>query len=292
MEPASLIIDVNKPYNLRYTVLFHGWLNLPPFEWDSENNLLRRVEDIDSDFSVLLEIKQKNSRRIQIMISDKDRISQLDKARLRGRINRMLNYEKDLNPLKRLAEKNREQKIIDYLDAGGGYPLRGATLFEDVVKTLFTCNASWPFTVKMTTELCRRYGAKISSSNIWGFPDFGDVPRDPQIQIGYRKKYLNNILEGYDKLKSVSETNSGYDLIRSEIQNINGLGPYSTSHIMILLGDYSRIPIDREVASYHKIEYSKKNINKIQSCYEKKWSDWAYAGYKINRITNKKNWIG
>lgn len=38
---------MGKRYDLRATVLSHGWVKLAPFSWNDEKSMLSRVENID-----------------------------------------------------------------------------------------------------------------------------------------------------------------------------------------------------------------------------------------------------
>lgn len=53
--------------------------------------------------------------------------------------------------------------------AGRGRLMRSASFFEDVVKTVTSCNVTWPSTVNMNAKLCRVVGAP-SDSGLYAFP--------------------------------------------------------------------------------------------------------------------------
>ena len=70
---------------------------------------------------------------------------------------------------------------------------------------------------------------------------------------------------------------------------LKGIGPYAAAHCRILLGDYSRLAIDSEVAEF-AVKILGLPVDKISSHYDS-WGKYRFLGYKLNRIIDRNNWI-
>jgi len=285
-----MVLTYPRPYNLQMTALSHGWVNLSPFFWDEIKPILHRIERIN-DITVHCRIKQIDNKRVGMYINDISSLSKNDRQIVIKRLTRALNYNPDLINFVKIATINKEYDFLPIIEKGGGFFLRGTTLFEDIVKTVFTCNASWGYTKQMSKEMGRKYGSKCYCCGQWSFPDWQDIPSSLDIKIGYRKKTIRHIVEAYPDLLECylkKDCNMLYD----SLLKINGIGAYSAAHIMNLVGDYSRMPVDREIATFLGYEYNKKNISIIKEEYESRWGRWAFLAYKLKRITQGNNWIG
>lgn len=61
--------------------------------------------------------------------------------------------------------------------------------------------------------------------------------------------------------------------------SIKGIGPSTASHVMVLLHNFSRIPIDSEVSNYMKTNYNL-TVDQISDFYNP-WEKYKFLGYKI-----------
>lgn len=281
------IINLNKPFNLKHTALSHGWVNLSPFWWEDESSTLNKIESVRGT-AYHCSIKQKG---IMLILSSKPTPESLEKNILKARIERGLGLSIDLDPFISLLKEKGKRKMEKFILSGGGYLLRGSTFFEDVVKTIFTCNANWSYTKKMANDICNKYGAQCHCCQKNSFPEYDLLPKTLHINAGYRGKIVERVLAAYPDLERELDAQKYDDLYRSLLR-IKGIGEYSAAHIMSLGGDYCRMPIDREVCTFLGFDYSKESIRTIQRKYSEEWGRWAFLAYKIERIVCKKNWIG
>jgi N-glycosylase/DNA lyase len=100
------------------------------------------------------------------------------------------------------------------------------------------------------------------------------------LKLGFRSKV---IIETTTKLLEKNIINiEGHETDKTTYQNllsIKGIGPYTASHVMVLLHDFSRIPIDSEVSNYMKTNYSL-TVDQISDFYNP-WEKYKFLGYKI-----------
>ncbi len=167
------------------------------------------------------------------------------------------------------------------LAAGGGRFLRGTTLFEDAVKTLFTTNASWRFTQRMTANVL-----KLSPSGDT-FPSLVDVAAVTEqdvrttVRCGYRAAYLLQMAQRFREAPEEASLLEG---------GLPGLGQYGMRHLRMLEGDYSVIPVDSEVRSFCRDQLGCATDGDIQRSFDA-WGDYRFVGYKLMRIARRLNWI-
>src|SRR5690606_27795201 len=82
--------------------------------------------------------------------------SAADRAELRARLTRMLRLDET-------AEHVAAFHAVDgrWKADGRGRLMRSPTLFEDIIKTVTSCNVTWPGTINMNRRLCEVYGREV-----------------------------------------------------------------------------------------------------------------------------------
>jgi len=291
---SNLKIELKRVnFSLRKTVLSHGWVNLPPYNYDYKNNVLYRTE-IVNDNLIELFISQKDNF-VTVKIKSKEKLDKSAKNKIKKKIHNIFQLDIDLDEFCTLAKK-LNKRIFRYLNAGGGRFLTGISLFEDVVKTLLTTNTTWNQTVKMSENFISQFNKiKYKTPIICGFPTYCEFRKiKPNkvikgLRFGYRNEYLINIINKF--LEKEGFVDDDKMTIINELREVKGIGKYSIAHIKCLMGIFDEIPIDSEVIKYAKLKgigHSEKQIIKYYQEYEQ----YAFLAYKIDRIVNKINWIG
>lgn len=164
--------------------------------------------------------------------------------------------------------------------SGRGRLMRSATLFEDVVKTITSCNVAWPSTIIMNRRLCEVAGLR-SASGLHAFPTAARLARmRPQTLrarcgVGYRDARIVEIARLFARdagpavpraaaARDVSwPTRAGFtawlenpathdDAIHDALLELPGIGPYAAANILQLLGRYARLPLDTESIRHAK----------------------------------------
>jgi 3-methyladenine DNA glycosylase/8-oxoguanine DNA glycosylase len=132
---------------------------------------------------------------------------------------------------------------------------RSPTLFEDVVKTVTSCNVTWPSTVNMNQNMCEVLGRRGA------FPTAGAMARTrpgtlrARCRVGYRDRRLVELAGLFTPRRGrPAEVDEAYladpatpdDEVFKFLKGLPGIGPYAAGNIMMLLGRYSRLAIDSE----------------------------------------------
>lgn len=170
----------------------------------------------------------------------------------------VLRLDEDLSPFYELASGDPE---LSWVTRGAGRMVRGATVFEDIVKTLCTTNCAWSATIRMIHALVEHLGEKAP-----GAPETGPLGRTfptPEamaeagegfyknvVRAGYRGRYLlalsRSVAEGMLDIESLDAP--AEELPDEELERrllaLPGVGPYAAAHTMMMLGRYSRLVLD------------------------------------------------
>ena len=284
MKPSATFTTELSFSNLESTVKSHGWVNLPPFTWDEQKKKLHRHENINGK-QVELILTQK-SEKIVCSCYSSSLLSKPDKRLLRERFFYMVGREIELDPFISLA-KTLDPQIYKLANRGWGRFLRGTSLFEDVVKTLFTTNASWQFTQLMCHRLleeCSRQDLTIQN-NLF-FPSLEEISEisvsllEKKCKLGYRAQYLKNVAHAFTENDSFAGWSTPE--ILNCLKGVKGLGEYSINHIGMLLGKYDQIPVDSEVRGYFRQVNRPDNREFIYLHYQN-WHPYEFLAYKLER---------
>ncbi len=177
-------------------------------------------------------------------------------ALLLARIRHVLQLDEDLSGFYSLAAGDPE---LSWVTRGAGRMIRGATVFEDVVKTLCTTNCSWSATRRMVSALVEHLGEKAPGApetGPWGraFPtaramaEAGEGFYRDVVRAGYRGEYLLalacSVASGGLDVESLDAEELSDDEVEGRLLALPGIGPYAAAHIMMLLGRYSRLILD------------------------------------------------
>jgi hypothetical protein len=82
-----------------------------------------------------------------------------------------------------------------------------------------------------------------------------------------------------------------FDRVRATLKAIWGVGPYALSHMMVLLGDVSTIPMDGEVLKYLKhTHFGGRNVSGVEAVrpYER-FGGFRFLAYKCGRMARRIN---
>ena len=263
----------------------HGWSQLAPYSWDKETLTLTRIERF-KQHAVHLKIEQEthNYLRCFVFSTIPIRSSLLDKLILR--LKYMFNCDIDFaNFLQKAC--SLDPSLYKVAKTGLNPFLRGSSLFEDVLKTLFTTNASWAFTRRMCQSLLnvstKQFGWSESEISFPSVSQILSIPMtvfESEVRLGYRIGYLHNIAEKFQ----VCDEFVGWstDPILQELSTIKGLGPYNINHIAMLLGKNDKIPIDSEVRRCMRLLGRSDDTDSIEEYYAK-WAPYQNLAYRMER---------
>lgn len=234
-------------FDLARDVCSYGYFLLEPNHWDPEAQTLARVLD-PLGAPALTVIDQRRSGDLRARF---DRtLSRPEQAAARDQITRMLSL--DL-PASEVADFHRTDPR--WKKSGRARLFRSPTLFEDIVKTVTSCNVAWPSTMTMNRRLCEVMGAR-SVSGARAFPTAAKLARaNPatlraRCRVGYRDTRIVDLARltvrgGIDEAW-LADPATDDDAVFKFLKSLPGIGPYAAGNIMQLLGRYSRLALDSE----------------------------------------------
>lgn len=178
-------------------------------------------------------------------------MSGMEVEHARTQIERMLRLNEDAATIRAFHRVDPRWK-----KSGRGRLFRSPTFFEDVIKTITSCNVTWPGTVGMNRKLCAVYGAK-SASGLRAFPSAAVLAKAranslrARCGVGYRdariveaaRRFVRNV--GHIAMTE-AEGLLGDETVRERLLNLPGVGPYAASNILQLIGRYAHLPLDTE----------------------------------------------
>ena len=242
------VIGVPKGFNFRLTIGRSGWSALAPFCLDNETSSISRAQKLSTGRIVYATLKAED-RGIAVTLGGVE-LDGGEVKELEGIVGRMLNLEEDLSEFHAMIEGHPDLGWA--AEIGVGRSLRCPTVFEDVVKTICTTNASWGLTKGITRRLCEKLGEPIADSHTFPTPRALASTTEEflrrEVKSGYRSPYLTElgrrIMDGEIDLEAWVDSPLGSDELKAEILELKGVGEYAANNILQLLGRYDFLALD------------------------------------------------
>lgn len=249
----TLSLSVPADFELARDYCSYGYFLLAPNRWvvptKSTPGSVRRHFSIERVvFEV--DVTQKGPGEKLKVLSTRS-LSDKSRATVERWIRRML----------RLDESREHLAAFHKLDprwrkSGRGRLMRSPTMFEDVIKTVTSCNVTWPGTVQMNLRLCEVIGGGA-------FPDPSALSKAraetlrARCRVGYRDQRLIELARMFKSREIDTEwfedPATPDDAVHDALVDLPGVGPYAAANIMQLLGRYSRLPLDTESVRHGKM---------------------------------------
>jgi 3-methyladenine DNA glycosylase/8-oxoguanine DNA glycosylase len=257
-----LSIRVPSDFVLARDVCSYGYFMLAPNQWDVQRQVLRRVlsvrEGTVNSKPVAVEIGQRGTT-LRVTLSRE--VSGEEREVVRAQIARMLRLDESAERI--AAFHARDPR---FTKSGRGRIFRSPTLFEDVVKTVTSCNVQWPGTITMNRRLCEVLGSsiKVDGVKLYAFPTAAQMAKArattlrSRCRVGYRDERLVELARlftlpvrkgGIDQAWLQDAATPDEQLFKALVK-LPGIGPYAAANIMQLLGRYGRLPLDTEAARH------------------------------------------
>jgi 3-methyladenine DNA glycosylase/8-oxoguanine DNA glycosylase len=138
--------------------------------------------------------------------------------------------------------------------SGRGRLFRSPTFFEDLIKTVTSCNVAWPSTIRMNERLCAVFNP--------AFPRATQIARKrpatlrARCGVGYRDARIvelaKMVASGAIDAEWFEDPATSDDAVHEALLDLPGIGPYAAANIMQLLGRYARLPVDTETVRHAK----------------------------------------
>jgi 3-methyladenine DNA glycosylase/8-oxoguanine DNA glycosylase len=242
-----------EPVDLWRTIVSHGVASLPPADLDEEAEVMTVTLPVAGAKPRTVRIRQGRKGKAKVDVLGPP-LGAGTRSGLRRSVRRLLNLDEDLSPLYEVAKTDAD---LAWIAVGAGRMARGATVFEDVVKTICTTNTTWSATVRMVTGLVDNLGEPSAGGHGRAFPTPPAMAAAPEAfyrdvaRAGYRGAYLRalatSVAEGSLDLEALAVSSSADlpdDQLELELLALPGVGPYAAAHIMMLIGRHSRLILD------------------------------------------------
>ncbi len=262
MSAAAFAISVPGDFVLARDACSYGYFLLAPNRWEPATWTLGHAFDLGGTVAAAVRIAQPGPRgreatrapgalRGRPLRVECDRaLSAAQRAEATRRITRML----------RLDESERTLRAFHALDGrwkrhGQGRVCRSGTLFEDIIKTVTSCNVTWTGTVRMNRRLCETLGARTpSGAHCFPTPEAVASVRPAFLRgrcgVGYRDARIVEIARlfagGAVGEKTLEDARLSDEEVHERLLALPGIGPYAAANVMQLLGRYARLPLDSE----------------------------------------------
>ncbi|MBX3364050.1 MAG: hypothetical protein KF866_04725 [Phycisphaeraceae bacterium] len=263
MSPKAPVVEQQPEFTitppddfiLHRDVCSYGYFRLAPNDWHPDTCRLVRVLTLDSS-ALRVVIRQTPSAANPIRLAGRPlrvrpsrSLDSSEKRLVRHLLTRMLRLDESAHVL-------REFHALDprWKSTGRGRIFRSPTLFEDIVKTITSCNVQWPGTVAMNAALCVEIGSSGAFPTPRQLAKASPARLRGRCRVGYRDTRLIQIADLFVQNaineSALADPMRPDDEVFKSLLELPGVGPYAAANIMQLMGRYSRLPLDTEAARH------------------------------------------
>ncbi len=282
-----LALSVPDDFDFGNAVCSHGFFVLAPNRWDPHRQVLETCITLSESTAVAVRISRGNDGTLAIR--GETALARNQQARVKMAVTRMLRLDEDLSAFHarcRLSESHRPAA-----EARFGRLLRSASLFEDVVKVICTCNVTWGQTVAMIDNIVRHWGVPAGpDGQPKGFPtplrlaSIGINELRRKARVGYRATFIRHLAEsvatGDLELPALEGHPGPTEALVKALREIPGVGEYAAAHLCMLLGRYDRLAIDTELMRHVRTRHPRRTwtpaaIRRHYAC----WHPYQFLAY-------------
>jgi len=263
-------------FDLHRAVCSYGYFILLPNHWDVQKRVLHRPLRTSAGRVVKTVLRQRADGVLSLACHRA--VPREDHATLRAQVRRMLRFGEDFTAwrgLHPLAKKRGFDRMF-----------RSPTLFEDIVKTITSCNVTWTNTIQMNRLMVEHVGHG-------GFPspvqlaDFGEARLKERCRVGYRAarivRLARDVVDGALDLDAFETPGRSSDDLFEVFRGIYGIGPYAAGNLCHLVGAYDRLAIDTETYRHFCAAYKVKRpkgddaagLKRLHTRIEKHYAQYA-----------------
>lgn len=256
---TKLTLKTPADYNLARDVCSYGYFLLAPNHWDVNTQTLittLHLQGGPASCRLSQDASRPSAEASPVRARFDRSLTRAEQLQAREALSRMLRLDESAEQLGAFHKVDPRWKA-----SGRGRLFRSATLFEDVVKTVTSCNVAWPSTVNMNRRLCEVCGHK-SAAGHFAFPTPARLARTrpatlrARCRVGYRDVRLVELAKLFARGKIdepwLESAQTPDDQVFAFLITLPGVGPYAAGNIMQLLGRYSRLALDSESVRHGK----------------------------------------
>ncbi len=250
---TTLTLSLPKYFDFRRTIFSHGWYALPPFRVTDvvgQPLALCTAFALDTKKSAAVTLSQQD-HQLKIEVEHASRLTQAHNLRIVAVVAEIVRLNESFDEFYSAANEHEGFRWVKKI--GAGRMLRSPSVFEDVVKMMFTTNCSWSLTESMVGNLTSKLGKKFKEE-IFLFPTAEAIAECSEkylrreIRCGYRAPYVlelsKNITQGKTSLEHLRSSEQTTEELYWELRSIKGIGHYAAGNLLKLLGRYDYLGID------------------------------------------------
>jgi 3-methyladenine DNA glycosylase/8-oxoguanine DNA glycosylase len=255
---APMRLAVPRDYLLARDVCSYGYFLLEPNLWvpgpharATRAGTFKRVLDLPGG-PVTVTITQPGGKGTELVLACSRTLQKADKQVLTRQLTRMLRLDEPAETLRAFHKLDPRWK-----KSGRGRLFRSPTLFEDVIKTITSCNVAWPSTIRMNRRLCEVFGREGAFPTAEALADQRPASLRAQCGVGYRDGRIVEMA----KLFATGQVDPAWfedpthddETIRERLIELPGIGPYAAANILQLLGRFGHLPLDTESVRHGRV---------------------------------------
>lgn len=240
---SRFTIAVPSDFVLRRDACSYGYFVLEPNLWNPATRTLHRVLELTDGPAHLAVAHDRRGEPLRVMADRALRAP--ERAEATRALSRMLRLDEDHAHVRDFHTADPRWKR-----SGRARLFRSPTVFEDIIKTVTSCNVTWPSTVIMNRKLCAVVGRGGA------FPTPARLARvrvqtlRARCGVGYRDARIVEMARLFASRELEAEwfedPARSDEEIRERLLDLPGIGPYAAANILQLLGRYGHIPLDTE----------------------------------------------
>jgi 3-methyladenine DNA glycosylase/8-oxoguanine DNA glycosylase len=280
-------------FDFRSAVCSHGFFVLAPNAWNPSEQVLRTVIPLDRHTAIPVMIREapggtRTSSDPGLTVSLAGGPAAKQRSAVRAAVRRMLRLDEDLSGFHRRCRRSETHRQA--AEMRFGRLLRSASLFEDVVKVICTCNTSWRQTVSMVQRITDAWGVPTPEGAGRGFPTadlLAEVPAATLRRVagvGYRAEFLHrlarHVVDGRLDLETIEHFTGPSDELYKMLRTIHGVGDYAAAHLCMLLGRYDRLAVDTELRRFLQERHPRRRFTpRTLRRYYDHWQPYQFLAY-------------
>ncbi|CAH1420471.1 unnamed protein product [Lactuca virosa] len=314
-------VRVPKGFVLEKAVCNHGFFMMAPNCWMPSTKTLVRPIRLPDQRSVRVSISQPSTTFLSITAPDEPSLYSNSRV-IKDQVKRMLRLSN--------ADKEQLKKFhglhTDAAKKGFGRLFRNPSLFEDLVKSLLLCRASFKESLELAEGLCvlqkrlniekgvvdpAKRGRKKQSFCVeesWGnFPSPQELAifknailLNKKCNLGYRAQYVHelakNITDGKIRLMDLEKLCDGNELYQ-KLMPLPGFGDFVSNNALMCMGFYDAIPCDSETVRlikqvHQREDCDKKNMNVMAMEIYDRYAPFQTLAYWSELVDYYENKVG
>lgn len=243
----QMMVEVPQDFLLRRDACSYGYFLLAPNRWLPREEMLLRPLRLSGGAVACAITQAKRGESLKVETSRT--LSAAEKQEVREQLTRMLRLDMTTQEVREFHKLDPRWK-----KTGEARLCRSPTLFEDLVKTVTSCNVTWPGTRGMNRRLCAVLGEGAATGKCFPTAEVMAEQRPAFLRgrcgVGYRDVRLVELAKMYQRgaidVKWLEDRATPTEEIRKYLLELPGIGPYAAANLLQLLGRYELLPCDSE----------------------------------------------